>query len=280
MPAMIRCLDHWATADPYVRLKRKVKRRTKKITTKFIPSSSLESMTLPIAVRAGVTITSLILYIISYQEKWFFSSHSRIILSCFLLILTVAAETTTSIQRLANGYPAGQRFSAYYLLICTIFLPFPKWYQVGLATTLATMVELVISGLSYRLEGTLNWNQMSSDVIFHVTVALMGLYIRFLMEFTNRKAFLDRRECFESKFHLQYEKDQEEGEPGVVRDLPPTSLLLRPTSREGFGSHMPLCLEDTIYLQTFMPSPELEPGSCDTTVSVANTILDGRRKVC
>ncbi|GFS80151.1 adenylate cyclase type 2 [Nephila pilipes] len=173
-------------------------------------NSSLESMTIPLAVRAGITITSLILYIISYQEKWFFSSHSRIIVSCFLLILTVAAETTTSIQRVASGYPAGQRFSAYYLLSCTIFLPFPKWYQVGLASFLATMFELVISGLSYRLEGNLNLNQMSSDVIFHVTVALMGLYIRFLMEFTNRKAFLDRRECFESKFHLQYEKDQEE----------------------------------------------------------------------
>ncbi|GBM50549.1 Adenylate cyclase type 2, partial [Araneus ventricosus] len=171
---------------------------------------SSRSVQLPLAIKAAVTLASFILFIISCKEKWFFSSHSRIIVSSFLLILTVAAETTSSVQRIASGYPAGPRLSAYSLLISTIFLPFPKWYQVGLASALVTAFELVISGLSYRLEANLRWNQMLVDVIFHVTVALMGLYIRFLMEFTNRKAFLDRRECFENKFHLQYEKDQED----------------------------------------------------------------------
>ncbi|GIY89374.1 hypothetical protein CEXT_791322 [Caerostris extrusa] len=176
----------------------------------FFSNNSLESIKVPLAMRIGVTLTSLILYIISYQEKWFFSSHSRIIVSCFLLILNVAAESTSSIQRLMGGHHAGPRFSAYYLLISSIFLPFPRWYQVGSATAVVTLFELIISGLSYGLEGSLKWNQMCADVIFYVAVVLMGLYIRFLMEFTNRKAFLDRRECFESKFHLQYEKDQEE----------------------------------------------------------------------
>ncbi|CAL1301147.1 unnamed protein product [Larinioides sclopetarius] len=173
-------------------------------------STSLESIKVPLAAKTAITLINFIFFIISCKEKWFFSSHSRIIVSSFLLILTVTAETTSSVQRIASGYSAGPRFSAYSLLISTIFLPFPKWYQVGLASAFVTTFELVISGLSYRLEANLKWNQMLADVIFHVTVALMGFYIRFLLEFTNRKAFLDRRECFENKFHLQYEKDQED----------------------------------------------------------------------
>ncbi|XP_035212478.1 adenylate cyclase type 2-like isoform X3 [Stegodyphus dumicola] len=172
--------------------------------------NSINNLKTPLGFRIALTSASLVLYIISYQERWFFSACSRLIVSFLILTLTVAAEMASSIRNLTVGLSASPRFSAYPLLSATIFLPFPKWYQVGLAAAFVTVTELVIAGFSYQLQGEINARQMSTDVICHVTVALMGLYIRFLMEFTNRKAFLDRRECFESKFHLEYEKDQEE----------------------------------------------------------------------
>ncbi|XP_071038292.1 adenylate cyclase type 2 isoform X2 [Parasteatoda tepidariorum] len=176
----------------------------------FFTDNCLQSLKVPVSFRIVLTSFSLVLYIISYQERWFFSACSRFIVSSLLLILSVTAESFSSILNLISGTPASPRFSAYTLLITTTFLPFPKWYQVGISTFLVTMLELTISSLSYKLEGDIKWRQMSTDVIFYLSLALVGLYIRFLMEFTNRKAFLDRRECFESKFHLQYEKDQED----------------------------------------------------------------------
>ncbi|KAG8179480.1 hypothetical protein JTE90_027193, partial [Oedothorax gibbosus] len=169
-----------------------------------------DSIRVSIALKTLVTVTCLILYIISYQEKWFFSTYSRIFASCFLLVLTASSELATSLLSFSTFADVGQRFSVFTVLVCSVFLPFPKWYQVTLATFAVTVLELFLSGWSLKCGGGWSWPQMCADVIFHVTVSLMGLYIRFLMEFTNRKAFLDRRECFESKFHLQYEKDQEE----------------------------------------------------------------------
>ncbi|KAF8774534.1 Adenylate cyclase type 2 like protein [Argiope bruennichi] len=124
-------------------------------------NSSVESIKVPLAIRAAATLINFTLFIISCKEKWFFSSHSRIIVSFFVLILTVAAETTSSVQRVANGYPAGPRFSAYSLLISTIFLPFPKWYQVGLASVLVTTFELIINIVnSVALTASLHGNEL------------------------------------------------------------------------------------------------------------------------
>ncbi|XP_054714363.1 adenylate cyclase type 2-like [Uloborus diversus] len=176
----------------------------------FLSDKTSQSIKFPIALRTAVTASSLVLYIISYQERWFFNSISRLICSILVLTITVTSEMATSFHNLAIGVPVGPRFMAYPLLSTTVLLPFPKWYQVSIAAIAVLVLEVITVGFNYELQDVLSWKQMSADVLYHVTLALLGLYIRFLMEFTNRKAFLDRRECFESKFHLQYEKDQEE----------------------------------------------------------------------
>lgn len=49
-----------------------------------------------------------------------------------------------------------------------------------------------------------------ADVIFYVFSALFGFYMTFLLEITNRRAFMDHRCCVESTFKLDYEQEQQE----------------------------------------------------------------------
>ncbi|GFY77166.1 hypothetical protein TNIN_70821 [Trichonephila inaurata madagascariensis] len=52
--------------------------------------------------------------------------------------------------------------------------------------------------------------ELIADAVFYLTTLCVGLYIRYLIEVMSRRAFLDRRECIESKIKIETEKNQEE----------------------------------------------------------------------
>lgn len=159
--------------------------------------------------RGGSLSASFIIYAMSCQESLFLRKWSRVLASTVFLIIICLQEMTTSAQTLVRGGFPSLRFSSLPILVSSVFLPLPRWYQVFLSTAAVITAELILSGLSYRNSPHL-WKRIGADFIYHAGLALIGFFIRFLMEFTNRKAFLDRREYFENKFHLEYAKEQEE----------------------------------------------------------------------
>jgi adenylate cyclase len=54
------------------------------------------------------------------------------------------------------------------------------------------------------------YKYICSDLLFYLFAALVAYYVSFLLEIVNRRAFLDHRRCVESKFKLNFEKDQQE----------------------------------------------------------------------
>lgn len=107
----------------------------------------------------------------------------------------------------------------YYLIICNgILLSFPSRVHSSISTIIIVILELTVSilwphinGLSCNILGLPSgYKYLISDLLFYLFAAMVANYITFLLEIVNRRAFLDHRYCVESKFKLNFERDQQE----------------------------------------------------------------------
>ena len=51
---------------------------------------------------------------------------------------------------------------------------------------------------------------LSSDIIFHTCINIVGWLLRYVSDINMRRGFLDKRGCIETTFRLKFEKEQEE----------------------------------------------------------------------
>lgn len=112
----------------------------------------------------------------------------------------------------------------YYLIICNeILLPFPSRIYSSVSTLIIITLEIIVTlvwpiidphtcrNLIPHFEVSVQTaNYILTDVLFYVFAALVAYYVSYLLEIVNRRTFLDHRRCVESKFKLNFEKDQQE----------------------------------------------------------------------
>ena len=51
--------------------------------------------------------------------------------------------------------------------------------------------------------------QIGADLVFFLTLNMIGFYVKYVSEINMRRGFLDKRSCIETTFKLKYEKEQE-----------------------------------------------------------------------
>ena len=51
--------------------------------------------------------------------------------------------------------------------------------------------------------------QFGADLVFFLSLNLIGFYVKYVSEINMRRGFLDKRSCIETTFKLKYEKEQE-----------------------------------------------------------------------
>nr|CAD7462356.1 unnamed protein product [Timema tahoe] len=170
--------------------------------------------------------------------------------SCLVIVFLVVADLAVGIYHAGDEYlllvlrPA---YSTHALLACYMFLPLLHNFQpiiLGATVTLCHLVTLgvivykdvpdVLQRVSSESCVKVTRNlcppgiptdlflcrpvvtsaplvfQVISDAIYLVCVNGLGLYFRLLNEVSIRRTFLDRRACIESKYKVDYEKQQEE----------------------------------------------------------------------
>ncbi|XP_067124344.1 adenylate cyclase type 2-like [Centruroides vittatus] len=154
----------------------------------------------------------LSIFIVAYKETWFKTDYSRIFVASIILLTMLVSEHGTSVYHLSKDtYPHHNiRHTFYIVIICFLLLPYPNIYQSAIAAAVTTAIELCTSVMTYSQDSSNMKLRIAADVTFYVIIISVCLCIKFLLEIINRRAFLDRRECFESKFTFDYEKDQEE----------------------------------------------------------------------
>jgi hypothetical protein len=145
----------------------------------------------------------------------------------------------------------------YYLIICNeILLPFPSRIYSSIATLVIVVLEIIVTLVWPHISDS-NCQNMTpqnrtdfekfsifyerykyicSDLLFYLFAALVAYYVSFLLEIVNRRAFLDHRRCVESKFKLNFEKDQQEQ---LLGSCLPKHLMrkVRSDIRERFTQH-------------------------------------------
>jgi hypothetical protein len=135
-------------------------------------------------------------------------------------------------------------------------LPFPSRIYSSIATLVIVALEIIVTLVWPHISDSdcqnmtpdfrtdfhnfttfyERYKYISSDLFFYIFAALVAFYVSFLLEIVNRRAFLDHRRCVESKFKLNFEKDQQEQ---LLGSCLPKHLMrkVRSDIRERFTLH-------------------------------------------
>ncbi|KAL0280183.1 UNVERIFIED_CONTAM: hypothetical protein PYX00_001555 [Menopon gallinae] len=96
-------------------------------------------------------------------------------------------------------------YTTHILLACHVFFPQDNNITpILLGTTTAVLHTAYLYLVTYRN------SEIVGEVIFFVTLNLIGMYYRYINEIFIRRTFLDKRACVESTLKLNYEKEREE----------------------------------------------------------------------
>ncbi|GIY35358.1 AC_N domain-containing protein [Caerostris darwini] len=184
----------------------------------FLPDENSEHMTDVSlgAVQTGRWCRSVILliqfciFVAAYKESLFRSANAKIAAASVVLACMMAGETATTLYRLGRGFQEPTMRQTFYVILTTsVLLPFPRKLYSGMSGAAVIAIDLALSTLSSGNHKKLRV-VLFADAVFYLTTLLVGLYIRYLIEVMSRRAFLDRRECVESKIKTETEKNQEE----------------------------------------------------------------------
>nr|CAD7267222.1 unnamed protein product [Timema shepardi] len=132
--------------------------------------------------------------------------------SCLVIVFLVVADLAVGIYHAGDEYlllvlrPA---YSTHALLACYMFLPLLHNFQPIILGATVTLCHLVTLGVIVYKDVPDVLQRVISDAIYLVCVNGLGLYFRLLNEVSIRRTFLDRRACIESKYKVDYEKQQE-----------------------------------------------------------------------
>ena len=122
----------------------------------------------------------------------------------------------------------------YYLIVCNeLLLPYPTPAYSVVTTVLIVVCELTVTLVwpnlpdsncreltpfdEYPMNSTVTWQNyydhykyITSDALFYLFAFGAAYYVKHLIEIVVRRAFLDHRHSVESKFKLNFERDQQE----------------------------------------------------------------------
>ena len=184
-------------------------------------------------------LTALIVYISflilsHHNEKWLKSKFARGIAAIAVLAAMLHAEYGGFLFTLTGDretFKWKRLRPVFYLIICNeLLLPFPSRVYSSVTTLLIIISEITVTLVWPHMSDSncqaltphyLNTNAtfpdyfneykfILSDVFFYICAALIAYYVGFLLEIVVRRAFLDHRRCVESKFKLNFERDQQE----------------------------------------------------------------------
>ncbi|XP_042903865.1 adenylate cyclase type 2 [Parasteatoda tepidariorum] len=153
---------------------------------------------------------NLVIFIAAYcKENLFKSPYTKITVAGVVLGSMVTGEMATTIYRITKGELEPTMRQTYYVVLTTcVLLPFPRKTYSAISGASVIVIDITLSIFS-----SLNSNKLVvllADLAFMTTTLFVGLFIRYIIEIMNRRAFLDRRECLESKIKIETAKNQEE----------------------------------------------------------------------
>ncbi|CAL1279250.1 unnamed protein product [Larinioides sclopetarius] len=150
------------------------------------------------------------IFVAAYKESLFRSPNAKIAAAFIVLLCMIMGEMATSMYRIGRGYQEPiMRQTFYIILTTTVLLPFPRKLYSAMSGAVVITIDMALSAIgssSLRKVHVV----LLADLVFFLTTLLVGLYIRYLIEVMSRRAFLDRRECVESRIKIETEKNQEE----------------------------------------------------------------------
>lgn len=173
-------------------------------------------------ILCGIAIFIYILFLtVAHKEHWFLSDRARILVS-IVVLSTMCLQTHGSaiIRKTQGKCEVGVRPTYYLVLVNCIMLPYPRQYMCTMSGIFIVILELVLTSVCAENKDGIS-RQLAAEGIYYLVGGLVGVYIRFIMEMMNRRAFLDRRECLESKIKLQFDKQQEDN---LLRSILPDYL--------------------------------------------------------
>ncbi|XP_055950408.1 adenylate cyclase type 2-like isoform X2 [Argiope bruennichi] len=150
------------------------------------------------------------IFVAAYKESLFRSPNAKIAAAGIVLFCMIMGEMATSIYRLGRGHQEPIMRQTYYIILTTtVLLPFPRKLYSAMCGAMVITIDIALSAMGSSKLRKLHV-VLLADLVFFLTTLLVGLYIRYLIEVMSRRAFLDRRECVESKIKIETEKNQEE----------------------------------------------------------------------
>ncbi|XP_015790697.1 adenylate cyclase type 2 [Tetranychus urticae] len=151
------------------------------------------------------------------EEQWLRPRFARIVAALTVLVAMIVSEHGGALFAVTGDktvYPL-QRIRPTFSIILTnhVFLPFPSRIYACIGTLVIVSLELLLTIISRAQSDCASTSIIRyavADTIFYSLGAFIGFFLTFLLEIANRKAFLDHRSCVESKFKLDYEKEQQD----------------------------------------------------------------------
>lgn len=153
------------------------------------------------------------------DELWLRPQLARIVAALTVLLAMILSEHGGALFALAGDEtihpnPSQRIRPTFYIIITNhVFLPFPSRIYACIGTLLIVTLELTLtihSRMQNDCPSSFIMRYAIADTLFYSLGAFIGFFLTFLLEIADRKAFLDHRSCVESKFKLDYEKEQQD----------------------------------------------------------------------
>ncbi|XP_022663520.1 adenylate cyclase type 2-like isoform X2 [Varroa destructor] len=185
------------------------------------PSERTRFTVVPIVARSIALFVNLTVFILSLRERLFRRNAVRLSVAVTLILAGFFAEYAATLHDFfvgpiretdplqADASPLRIRNSFCFILGITIFLPFPTKLQASLAGLILVLVEFTVSLKVYSTHSGKE-KFVAAEFVAHVVALFVGCYVRFLMDITNKKSFLERRDLLKTKRKLNDEKEREE----------------------------------------------------------------------
>ncbi|OQR70201.1 adenylate cyclase type 2-like, partial [Tropilaelaps mercedesae] len=185
------------------------------------PSERTRFTVVPVVARSIALLVNLIVLVLSFRERLFRRDAVRLAVAVTLILAGFFAEYAATLHDFvaspvretdpleADVSALRIRNSFCFILGITIFLPFPTKSQASLAGVILVLVEFAVS---LKVYSTHHGREkfVAAEFVAHVVALFVGCYVRFLMDITNKKSFLERRDLLKTKCKLNLEKEREE----------------------------------------------------------------------
>lgn len=182
----------------------------------------------------AIIVFTSFLILAHHNEKWFQSEFARAMASITVLLAMLHAEYGGFLFTLGgdkDNFKWKRVRPVYYLIVCNeLLLPYPTPAYSAVTTLLIVVCELTVTLLwpnpsdsncteltPFPLNSTAtfkdyydHYKYITSDALFYLFAFCAAFYVKHLIEIVVRRAFLDHRHSVESRYKLNFEREQQE----------------------------------------------------------------------